>query len=184
MVATDAKTPSDKMPIVMILILVGIWRWRSKSTGISAVLISVKMFVTDTKYDTFRMIVWPELHSPGSPHAAATGLHWKIATGHDICQTIQLRPNNVHKIFVYMMFRFLASRISVQTMLDLIRAPSKTYKNCQIIVHSPLLCCMPTVIMSSCDPTPVKASIMTEALWARLTSLEGLASRSYIFIRG
>ena len=81
--------------------------------GISAVLISVKMLAAETKYDTFRMTDWPEVQSPGSPHAAATGLHWKIATGHDICQTIQLRAKSPHREFRYNSLKPLESRSCV-----------------------------------------------------------------------
>lgn len=137
--------------------------------GTNVVLISVKMLAAETKYDTLRMTVWPDAQSPGSPHAAATGLHWKIATGHDICQTAQVKAKSVHKIHVYTFFKSLASRSSVQMMLDLISAPSSTYKNCQMIVHSPILYCMPTVIMSSWDPIPLYARTMTEALCPMLT---------------
>lgn len=56
-VATDARTPSDRIPMVTSFNLGGIWTWRSKKAGTSDVEISVKMLAAETKYDTFKMTV-------------------------------------------------------------------------------------------------------------------------------
>lgn len=68
----------------------------------------------------------PDVQSPGAPQAAATGLHWKMATGHEICHTIQHSAKSAHKEYVYSLPVPLATRSSVQIILDLMRAPSST----------------------------------------------------------
>lgn len=123
-VAIDANTPRDKMAMVMSLTRGASCTWRSSRIGVSAVARSVKMLVAETKYETLRITVWPEVQSPGSPQAADTGLHWKMATGHEICQVIQARANNPQRMYLY--FFLLARRIMVMMILDLIRAPSRT----------------------------------------------------------
>jgi hypothetical protein len=54
-VATDARTPSDRMPMVMFFSFLGICTWRSRNIGTSEVLISVKILAAETKYDTFKI---------------------------------------------------------------------------------------------------------------------------------
>lgn len=48
-VATDARTPRDRIPMVTSFSLGGIWTWRSRKAGTSEVEISVKMLAAETK---------------------------------------------------------------------------------------------------------------------------------------